>query len=99
MTLAGHWPRAAAGGGRPPRLAGKSNYFQKFSKNTELKISMSRVNFIPEAKANLAWKHFNFTKTVKNPRIECFQFDLQINSTVHFNAWAVFQVLRGCYGC
>ena len=71
MTLAGHWPRAAAraaaGGGWPPRLAGKSNYFQKFSKNTELKISKSRVNFIPEAKANLAWKHFNFTKIRAKP--------------------------------
>ena len=73
MTLVGHWPcaaaRAAAGGGWPPRLAGKSNYFQNFSKNTELKISMSRVNFIPEAKVNLAWKNSNFTKIHADPRI------------------------------
>ncbi|KAM2935982.1 hypothetical protein COP2_033632 [Malus domestica] len=91
MTLAAHWPRAAAraaaGGGRPPRLAGKSNYFQKLPKFADLKISMSRATFIPVAKAHLAWKHFNFTKTVKNPRIRCFQFDLQINSTVQINAW------------
>ncbi|KAM1229115.1 hypothetical protein ACFX2J_008122 [Malus domestica] len=76
MTLAaiGHAPprgppRVAVG---RPRLAGKFNYFQKLPKFADLKISMSRTTFIPETKANLAWKCFNFTKTVKNPRIWVF---------------------------
>ncbi|KAM1944597.1 hypothetical protein ACFX15_012806 [Malus domestica] len=30
---------------------------------------MSRINFIPEAKANFAWKHFNFAKIRADPRI------------------------------
>ena len=67
MTLVGHWPRAEAGGGWPPRLAGKFNYFQKLPKFAYLKISMSRTTFIPVTKANLAWKHFNFTKIRAEP--------------------------------
>ena len=100
VALGAQWPRAAArtavGGGRPPRLAGKSNYFQKLPKFTEMKVSMSRVNFILVAKANLAWKGSNFIKPVKNPRNECFQFDLQNHSDAPTNAWALFQVLREC---
>ena len=71
MTLTVNWSRAAAhaalGGSRPPRLVGKFNYLQKLPNFSEMKISMSRVTFIPVTKANLAWKHLNFTKTVRKP--------------------------------
>ena len=71
MTLTAHWPRAAAlaaeGGGRLPQLARKFNYFKKLSNFSKMNILMSRATFIPVTKANLAWKHLNFTKTVWKP--------------------------------
>ena len=65
----------------------------------EIKISKSRANFIPAAKANLARKHLKLT-TNRRKTLEkgVLQFDLHIHSDALTIAWALFLRLRGVNG-